>query len=92
VAACHRAGIQIKMITGDHAGTAVAIGRQLGLVQEATASPLPLALTGKELAALSDQQLIEAAGNVSVFAASPPSRNCDWSRPSKPRARGGHDR
>ena len=68
VAACHRAGIQVKMITGDHAGTAVAIGRQLGLVQEATASPHPLALTGKELAALSDQQLIEAAGNVSVFA------------------------
>jgi Ca2+-transporting ATPase len=68
VAACHRAGIQVKMITGDHAGTAVAIGRQLGLVQEATASPHPLALTGKELAALSDEQLIEAAGNVSVFA------------------------
>ena len=68
VAACHRAGIQVKMITGDHAGTAVAIGRQLGLVQEAAASPHPLALTGKELATLSDEQLIEAAGGVSVFA------------------------
>jgi magnesium-transporting ATPase (P-type) len=56
------------MITGDHAGTAVAIGRQLGLVQEATASPHAVVLTGKELAALSDEQLIEAAGNVSVFA------------------------
>jgi P-type E1-E2 ATPase len=33
VAACHRAGIQVKKITGDHAGTAVAIGRQLGLVR-----------------------------------------------------------
>ncbi|MCU0783512.1 MAG: cation-transporting P-type ATPase [Verrucomicrobia bacterium] len=68
VAACHLAGIQVKMITGDHAGTAVAIGRQLGLVPEATASPHPLALTGKELATLSDEQLIDAAANVSVFA------------------------
>jgi len=68
VAACHRAGIQVKMITGDHAGTALAIGRQLGLVPEVAASPHPLVLTGKELAALSDEQLIEAAGNVSVFA------------------------
>lgn len=31
VAMCQRAGIAVKMITGDHAGTAAAIGRQLGL-------------------------------------------------------------
>ena len=68
VAACHRAGIQVKMITGDHAGTAVAIGRQLGLVKEAAAASHPLSLTGRELAALSDEQLIEVAENVSVFA------------------------
>ncbi|HNQ91006.1 MAG TPA: HAD-IC family P-type ATPase [Verrucomicrobiota bacterium] len=68
VAACHRAGIQVKMITGDHAGTAVAVGRQLGLVQETTAPDRPSALTGKELAALSDESLIEVAEQVSVFA------------------------
>jgi Ca2+-transporting ATPase len=68
VAACHRAGIQVKMITGDHAGTAVAIGRQLGLVKEVTAPDHPCALSGKELAALSDESLIEVAENVSVFA------------------------
>lgn len=68
VAACHRAGIQVKMITGDHAGTAVAIGRQLGLTVATAASGKSAALTGKELAALSDEQLIEAAANVSVFA------------------------
>ncbi len=68
VAACHRAGIQVKMITGDHAGTAVAIGRQLGLVRDATSSPHPVALTGRDLAALSDEQLIEVANDVSVFA------------------------
>ena len=68
VAACHRAGIQVKMITGDHAGTAVAIGRQLGLTDPNAAADSPAALTGKELAALSDEQLIEAATKVSVFA------------------------
>ena len=31
VAECQRAGLRIKMITGDHAVTAAAIGRQLGL-------------------------------------------------------------
>ncbi|MBK9137154.1 MAG: cation-transporting P-type ATPase [Verrucomicrobia bacterium] len=68
VAACHRAGIQVKMITGDHAGTAVAIGRQLGLAGTTTGADQPAALTGKDLAALSDEQLIEAAEKVSVFA------------------------
>ena len=69
VRACHRAGIRVKMITGDHAGTAVAIGRQLGLVQESAGTgTFPVSLTGRDLATLSDEQLIEAAGNVSVFA------------------------
>jgi len=68
VAACHRAGIQVKMITGDHAGTAVAVGRQLGLVKEIAGSDRPSALSGRELAALPDESLIEVAENVSVFA------------------------
>ncbi|HEY9173500.1 MAG TPA: cation-transporting P-type ATPase [Verrucomicrobiae bacterium] len=68
VAACHRAGIQVKMITGDHAGTAVAIGRQLGLANKTETPDRPAVLSGKELAALNDEQLIEAAANVSVFA------------------------
>ena len=33
VADCRRAGIAVKMITGDHAGTAAAIGRQIGLAR-----------------------------------------------------------
>jgi len=68
VAACHRAGIQVKMITGDHGGTALAIGRQLGLVKEPGTAMRPSALLGKELAALSDESLIEVAESVSVFA------------------------
>ncbi|HYG34926.1 MAG TPA: HAD-IC family P-type ATPase, partial [Clostridia bacterium] len=68
VAACHRAGIVVKMITGDHADTAAAIGRQLGLVKNAPAQNYPVALTGRDLAALPDEQLIDAAENVSIFA------------------------
>ncbi len=63
VQACQTAGIQVKMITGDHALTAAAIARQIGL--EGTSSEV---LTGKAIAALSDQALVEAADRTAVFA------------------------
>ena len=47
------AGIQVRMITGDHAVTAAAIGRELGIEGEA--------LTGAEFAAMSDEQLAARA-------------------------------
>ena len=46
VAECQAAGIRVKMITGDHAGTAVAVARQLGLENPETV------LTGHDLDAL----------------------------------------
>ncbi len=58
---CHSAGVRVKMITGDHAVTALAIARQIGL--DATR-----ALTGRELALLDDSALAEAAHSVDVFA------------------------
>jgi cation-transporting ATPase F len=69
VRACQRAGIHVKMITGDHAITAAAIARQLGIDgagQRAGAGPR--VLTGRELAALSDDELIDAAERTAVFA------------------------
>lgn len=60
---CHRAGITVKMITGDHPVTAEAIGRQLGLLE-----PGRRALPGRDLEGLSDEQLIEAARSTNVFA------------------------
>ena len=39
VAACHRAGIAVKMITGDHAQTAQAIARQIGLGHDTDRDP-----------------------------------------------------
>jgi Ca2+-transporting ATPase len=63
VGACQRAGIRVKMITGDHAGTATAIAAQLGI--NGGSAP---ALTGVELASLGDAELAEAADRTSVFA------------------------
>jgi Ca2+-transporting ATPase len=63
IAACHRAGITVKMITGDHRTTAAAIGRELGLL-----APADRAVAGEELAALTDAELAEVVRRVNVFA------------------------
>jgi cation-transporting P-type ATPase F len=63
VAACHTAGVTVKMITGDHAATAAAIARQIGI-----AGPGDKAATGAEMAALKDKDFIELAHRVNVFA------------------------
>jgi magnesium-transporting ATPase (P-type) len=65
IAACHEAGITVKMITGDYAGTAAAIGRQVGLIGEGEADG---ALTGRELDSLSEEELREVAERTNVFA------------------------
>ena len=63
VAECRRAGLTIKMITGDHAATAAAIGRQLGLLDGGDA-----VLSGKDLDRLSGEEFEEAASRTNVFA------------------------
>jgi calcium-translocating P-type ATPase len=65
VARCRAAGIRVKMITGDHAVTAQAIGRTLGLAE----SP---AVTGQALDAMSPEALEEAAQASDVFARASP--------------------
>ncbi len=66
---CRKAGINVKMITGDHAVTATEIARQLGIGRiEGRENDKPETLTGKQLENLSDEEMIEKAGNTSVFA------------------------
>ncbi|MBS3935833.1 MAG: cation-transporting P-type ATPase [Sulfuritalea sp.] len=68
VRACHTAGIQVKMITGDHATTAAAIAGQIGLGGAMPPGRLPDVMTGRKLEDLSDAQLIAAATEIEVFA------------------------
>jgi len=65
VRTCQAAGIHVKMITGDHAGTASAVARQIGL--DGTDGD-GMALNGDAIARLSDAELIETAERVAVFA------------------------
>jgi len=59
---CHSAGIRVKMITGDHALTASSIARQIGLRNAGKV------LTGKDLADISDGELVKVVEEVSVYA------------------------
>lgn len=60
---CRSAGIRPVMITGDHKDTAVAIGKDLGIIKDATE-----AMTGAELEEISDEDLIDVVNKCSVFA------------------------
>ena len=66
VAECRAAGIAVKMITGDHAGTAAAIARQIGLENP------DRVLTGHDLDKLDDTRLAVEAMETSVFARTSP--------------------
>jgi len=64
VQACQEAGIQVKMITGDHAVTAAAIAAQMELKKHGEV----LAFTGQELAQMNQQELSTAVEDGAVFA------------------------
>ena len=66
IADCRRAGIDVKMITGDHALTALAIAEELGLDTSGGA------LTGAEVAAMDDAELRRVAPEIDVFARAAP--------------------
>jgi magnesium-transporting ATPase (P-type) len=68
VAEAHGAGVRIAMITGDHKDTALAIGSQLGLVDEAHSE----AITGPEMDAMDDEELKVAVKKYNVFARASP--------------------
>ncbi|MEJ2393427.1 MAG: cation-transporting P-type ATPase [Candidatus Thiodiazotropha sp.] len=59
---CQQAGIRVKMITGDHALTASAIARQIGLE-----NPTEV-ITGKDLDAMDDAALLQRVSDVDVYA------------------------
>ena len=64
VAACRQAGIQVKMITGDHLETARSVASQLGMGRQGVVR----ALAGRELNNRSEAELAVIAGDTDVFA------------------------
>lgn len=66
IAECREAGIAVKMITGDHAATASAIARQLGMGSDVRT------VTGLELDAMGDAEFAQAVREACVFARTSP--------------------
>lgn len=66
IAECQRAGIRVKMITGDHRGTAAAIGRNIGLQNP------DKVLTGADLDAMDDGELAACVLDTDIFARTSP--------------------
>jgi len=66
VKACHQAGIDVVMITGDHAGTARAIAEQIGLLEPD--APSDTVITGTELAAIPMDDLTKRLAAARVLA------------------------
>lgn len=67
VSACHQAGIDIKMITGDHIKTAVSIAQQIGLPRS------DQAIVGSDLDAIPESEWAELVSRTTVFARTNPS-------------------
>lgn len=68
IKACKMAGIDIKMITGDHELTALSIARKIGIENEMDTDGLVSVLNGKKIALINDEDLIVKARTASVFA------------------------
>ncbi len=66
IATCHDAGIAVKMITGDHLGTASAIGREMGIGEHR------VALSGAQLEAADDEDLRRLVAEHDIFARTSP--------------------
>ncbi len=63
VAQCHKAGIRVVMITGDHKDTAVAIAKQLSIIEDASQ-----ALTGADVEKMTEEELLASIESYSVYA------------------------
>jgi magnesium-transporting ATPase (P-type) len=66
IAQCQQAGIRVKMITGDHQETAMAIGKMLGIGNSGDS------ITGNELEHMDDAELAVAASQYDIFARTSP--------------------
>jgi Ca2+-transporting ATPase len=61
---CKQAGIKVVMITGDHKSTALAVAKELGLIEKDSEG----VLTGPELEDLTDEELVDRVEEVKIYA------------------------
>lgn len=71
VASCHKAGVGIKIVTGDNFETACQIGREIGLLPEGEL-PQGAVLTGDQFAQLTEQQLLDGVNDLRVLSRAKP--------------------
>jgi magnesium-transporting ATPase (P-type) len=64
VGTCHRSGIRVKVVTGDHPATARAIAAEIGIVSADSA----IVLTGRDIESMEQREFRRAAASVDVFA------------------------
>jgi len=71
---CHEAGIDVKVITGDTAATAIEVSRQIGVIGDDMCNNIPDSgvITGVEWAALSDDEALERAEMIMVMSRARP--------------------
>ena len=75
---CRKAGIEVKIVTGDTAATALEIARQIGIVPSTHVpsgekGTVVVSLTGPEFAALSDEEAMTVLKNLKVLSRARPS-------------------
>lgn len=67
---CHDAGIHVKMVTGDNAGTAIEIAKRIGLWTESDREEQ--VITGAAFAALSDEEVLNRIASIKVMSRARP--------------------
>ena len=72
IADCRRAGIEVKIVTGDNAATAREVGRQVGLWSDAPCDVATDVITGPEFAALPDDEAAQVAKRIKIMARARP--------------------
>lgn len=72
ISQCRQAGIDVKIVTGDTAATALEIARQTGIISDGSEDTGHRMMSGAEFACLSDEEALEAVGELKVMSRARP--------------------